>query len=140
MEIQILLNYIFYPFESTWDTSHTFFNFIIQVLFMSYAMQNTHRLLILGCVLKPEVIKRAFWSKKSGLFYFTEIEWMYMHVVWAQNIYNYWNIMQKSGGSQKLGKYQSIHTSVTPSCYFDSVCKEKTKLLGSYFLTLLFKG
>lgn len=116
MEIQILLNYIFYPFQSTWDTSHTFFNFIIQVLFMSYAMQNPHRLLIFGCVLKPEVIKRAFWSKKSGLFLF-HWNWMNVHVVWAQNISNYWNIIQKVVEARNLGNIkvsiQVWHLAVT---------------------------
>lgn len=104
---------------------------------MSYAMQNPHRLLILGCVLKPEVIKRAFWSKKSGLFSF-HWNWMNVHVVCAQNIYNYWNIVKKVVEAETWEILKYLYK--CDACYFEIVCKKKTKLLGSYLLTLLFKG
>lgn len=76
-----------------------FFNFIIQVLFMSRQCRIPIDFFILGCVLKPEVIEGAFRSRKPGHFSF---HWM--NVVWAQ-VFMITEISCNKWWKQKLGTY-----------------------------------
>lgn len=53
----------FSPFESTCNTSDRICNAIIQVTFISFAMQNPRRLFTFSLVLKPYKLERRFKEK-----------------------------------------------------------------------------
>lgn len=61
-----------------------------RVLFMSFTMQNSRRLSVVCCVLKPEEVYGRFLKKGGGLYSF---QWM--NVVQHKGIHNFRNVKQK---------------------------------------------
>lgn len=72
---------------------------------MSFAMQNTHRLFIFGCVLKPKAIKWAHQNRKSWHLFVLLNESSLGTSVWLSKYY------AKSGRGKNLG--QSIEKTLS---------------------------